>query len=128
MQDDYTQKSLESIARMALEGVLSTGRHGFEFSRQIMDYMNNKYYAAARFYADHPSATWVEFHDNWVAEKLEMGWKYEPKINNNKKISKHIYPARFLCASEKEEYKEMRDYILVLLGKERENKPLLLRI
>ena len=112
---EYTQKSLELIAHTALDSIIKSGRYGFNYSTQVWAYLKNKYYEAVRYYADHRNATWEEFHDDWMATKLELGWKYEPKIDNNKKISKHIFPSRFLCGSEKEEYAEMRRVILLLL-------------
>lgn len=116
----YPREVLESVAVFAFESVLQTGQYGFNYSQQVGEYLKEKARFQAYTYARSPEYTIDEFHDYWLGCMLELGWKYATKIDNDKKISTHIYPFRFLPGYNKKELKEYRKIILQKLNKYKE--------
>ena len=116
----YSIKILVSIAQFALESVLETGKYGFDFSEGILKYLKQKSFHMALFYAGRPHDTIEHFHNDWLATKLEEGWKYAPNIDNEKKTSKEIYPFCFLANRKLAEYKHFRAVITSKLAKYKE--------
>ena len=119
----YPTEILESTAKIALNSVLESGSYGFEFSRQIMDYLKDLSLAQVRYYAEERESTTEEFHARWLAEKLTLGWRYEPRIANEERVSKDIFPFKHLPVWKKEQLEHFRDIILTVLENYRNEGP-----